>query len=287
MKRLLKRFPCFAAVLFLIVVFSVSSAAIEIDGFFSNREWENSESYILKEQRTFTNGIKDAMVNVYFDSSTNGLYMILRCECKNLSDLSAAKFGFSVNGSDYTQVSFSNEVLQSPYETFSAVEADTGSDIIFAETLCYIKKGLKLPARIDIVVTDCEGIDSSVYTISFSGNYSDSGGINAHGKANQSDSASDKTKASKTGKTTVSKTKRTTTEFPFSKVSRSSAQTDETEKSEKQNAAAAVIDSGSGGGLNGRTPMVIIGAVCSLSVAAAAIYSAIRGNKINQDNDTK
>ncbi len=288
---MLKKLHCAVGIILLLLAFSVNAAAIDIDGNAGNKEWENSEVYNLKEQLDFVNDVKNAVVNIYFDSGSNALYLLLRCELKSLTDLSAAKLSFCVNGSDKTEINFSNELLSSPYETHSAVMADTDSGFVFAETVCYIKEGLDLPAEISLSIYDSSGNGSNVYDITYGAQKPEEEG-GAEQSANGKTSKTAKQKSSKTTKAASRRTKRSTTAFPFSRAAKNEGQinnveTEINEINEKESADSpdnlnAEIADGSSGSL----PLVIIGSVCAAAVAAAAVYSAIKSNKNNQDDET-
>ena len=292
---LLKKLHCAVGIILLLLAFSVNAAAIDIDGNAGNKEWENSEVYNLKEQLDFVNDVKNAVVNIYFDSGSNALYLLLRCELKSLTDLSAAKLSFCVNGSDKTEINFSNELLSSPYETHSAVMADTDSGFVFVETVCYIKEGLDFPAEISLSIYDSSGNGSNVYGITYGAQKTEEDDDGAEQSANGKTSKTAKQKSSKTTKAAKAasrRTKRSTTAFPFSRAAKNEGQINDVETeineiNEKESADSpdnlnAEIADGSSGSL----PLVIIGSVCAAAVAAAAVYSAIKSNKNNQDDET-
>lgn len=291
----MKKLSCLSAIIvFVFVMFSVSASAVDIDGYIGNDEWSIGKFYDLENQYKFTNGVKSAQVNIYYDSLTNGLYLMLRCELETVADTSRAKLSFSVNGSDETQVNFNNEVLDSPFQTETAVKVYADSGFVNVETLCYITEGLALPAKIRLKITDCDEKESSVYTLEFDG------------REEQSDESSDKKDSSQTNKaravksksskTTKSKTERTTTSFPFKKAEKSSgkdvAKTDGDSQADKKPADKsrdymAFVSDADDNNFSARLPIVIVGAVCAISVVGAAVYSGIKGNKINQDDDKK
>ncbi len=282
---MLKKLHCAVGIILLLLAFSVNAAAIDIDGNAGNKEWENSEVYNLKEQLDFVNDVKSAVVNIYFDSGSNAMYLLLRCEFKSLTDLSAAKLSFCVNGSDKTEINFTNELLSSPYETHSAVIADTDLGFVFVETVCYIKEGLDLPAEISLSIFDSSGNGSNVYGISYGAQKTEEGG--AEQSANGKTSKTAKQKSSKTTKAASRRTKRSTTAFPFSRATENEVQANkaETETYEKSGNAPDNLNAEIADGTSGNLPLVITGCVCAAAVAAAAVYSAIKSNKNNQDDE--
>ena len=300
----MKKLSCLSAIIvFVFEMFSVSASAVDIDGYIGNDEWSIGKFYDLENQYKFTNGVKDAQVNIYYDSRTNGLYLLLRCELETVADTSRAKLSFSVNGSDETQVNFNNEVLASPFQTETAVKVYADSGFVNVETLCYITEGLDLPAKIRLKITDCDEKESSVYTLEFDNreeqNDEDSdgkGGAQAKQKRTvKSKSAGKTTKAA--GKAAKTKTERTTTSFPFKKAEKNSSDKDvsktdsdvEADKNtaDKSNDHMAFAGEADDNNFSARLPIIIVGAVCALAVAGAAVYSGIKGNKINQDDDKK
>ena len=291
---MLKKLTCLAAIiLFVFVVFSVLASAVDIDGYAGNDEWSDSSFYNLEDQYKFANGVKDAQVNIYFDSRTNGLYLLLKCELKSVADTSSAKLSFSVNGSDETQINFSNEILTSPFETQTAVKVYADSGFVNVETLCYITEGLDLPAEIKLKITDCDEKESSVYTLEFD-NKEEQSNEDSDGKdGTQTKKA--RTVKSKSSKTTKSKTERTTTSFPFKKAEKSGgkdvSKTDDSEadkkSADKSKDYLAFDGEADDNNFSSRLPIIIVGVVCALAVVGAAVYSGIKGNKINQDDDKK
>ena len=224
-------------------------------------------------------------MNIYFDRGSNALYVLLRCELKSLSDLSAAKLVFSVNDSEYTEINFNNELLCSPYETNSAVKADADSGFVFLEAVCYIKEGLDLPAGICFSIYDSSGNASNEFELSYGAESAEEDkGSDSVGSVKTSKTT--KKKSSKTQKASARKTKRSTTAFPFNRATKSGENYDD----------AIVEDNGSASGKKSenlnvqvsntsadRAPLIITGSVCAFAVAAAAVYSAIKSNKNNQD----
>ena len=290
-------------ILLISAMFAVSASAVDIDGYIRNDEWNAGSFYNLGDQFKFINGVKNAQAAIYFDSSTNGLYLLLRCELKSVADTSRAKLSFSVNGSDDTEINFSGEVISSPFETQTAAKVYDDSGFVNVETLCYITEGLDLPAEIRLKITDCDEKESSVYTLEFDNreeqNDEDSDGKGgAQAKQERTVKSKSAGKTTKTaGKAAKTKTERTTTSFPFKKAEKSSSDKDvsktdsdvEADKNtaDKSNDHMAFAGKADDNNFSARLPIIIVGAVCALAVAGAAMYSGIKGNKINQDDDKK
>lgn len=294
---------CLSAIfVFVFAMFSVSASAVDIDGYAGNDEWSVSKFYNLEDQYKFINGVKNAQVNIYFDNRTNGLYLLLRCELKSVTDTSRAKLCFSVNGSDDTLINFSNEVLDSPFETETAVKVYADSGFVIVETLCYITEGLDLPAEIRLKITDCDEKESNVYTLEFDNREEQSDeDFNSKDSSQTKKERTVKSKsagkaAKSAGKAAKSKTGRTTTSFPFKKAEKSSSEdiskTDsdfeaETESADKSKDYITFVSEEDDNNYSARLPIIIVGVVCALAVVGAAVYSGIKGNKINQDDDKK
>lgn len=272
----------FAAILICLTL-SLGVCAIEIDARAGQKEWEDSVVYDLKDQHDFLNGVKKAIVNIYFDERENCLYLLLRCEIKNPSDFDTAKLSFSVDGSDPTEISFSGETLCSPFETQAAANADADSGIVFVESVCAIKDGLDLPAEIDLAITDCEGVESNTFTLVCGEQQSDESDDEA-AQADKNSAKSRTVKSKKSAAKKAGKTQRTTTAFPFSRATKS-----------ETGAVSGTDPSFSGGssvvytsaGAHGKTAIIIIGSLCAAALIAAGSYSAVKKNKIDQDDDTK
>lgn len=262
----------------------VIAQAVEVDGICRNREWENAEVFILKEQRNFGNGVKSAVAKAEYSYDDGCVYIAVMSEFQKDGNMEDGAVKLRINDGNEAVINFENGVTDDGgYEIEALSTWDSASGCSSTEISVRFTDSLTSDDVFMLNIVDLQGVESNTFTFCIE---------NEDGADEQTEQSSQKEKTSKSKtvknkksslKKTSSKKKKTSAadDFTFKKAERGNKTA--AEKSAKNRTASANESEETYAEAenqhNSRYAYAAAGTLCALAIAVAAVVCAMKSNE--------
>lgn len=266
----------------------VIAQAVEVDGICRNREWENAEVFVLKEQRNFGNGVKSAVTKAEYSYDDGCVYIAVMSEFQKDGNMEDGAVKLRINDGDEALISLGGGVVDDGgYEIEAVSTWDSASGCSSTEISVRFTDGITSDDAFMLNIVDLQSVESNTFTFRIE---------NEDGADRQSEQSSqnEKTSKSKTvknkkssSKKTSSKKKKTsaTDDFTFKKAER--GKTTAEKSAENETASANESEETSAEAENQHNPRyayAAAGTLCALAIAVAAVMCAMKSNEDKNSN---